>query len=273
MKHFIFSCFLFGLSLVIQAQTDPLTQVHGARSQGMGNLRVFTRNSWSYFNNPGALAAIKESSLAVGYDSRFGMQELSTFDFSAALQTGSGTWGMGISRFGGSQFNQQSLGVAFGHQLGPASIGGKTEWFQTHIEGFGSGNSLIFSLGGLVELAPSVSLGASIFNLNRARLSSDSPYRLPTGLSLGLLYHPGKSLEMHLEIEKDIQLYPVYKVGLEYGIKEWLYLRTGINSNPGRVLFGLGVQKSKFSVDYAYGQNQHLGTTHHVNLGLKLHEK
>ncbi|MDR7132284.1 hypothetical protein J2X69_004651 [Algoriphagus sp. 4150] len=273
MKLLTFSCFLLCVCYCAKAQTDPLTQVHGARGQGMGNLRVHGMDTWSYFNNPGGLAKLESSAVSVGYDNRFGLKELSSLDLVGAWNLKAGTVGFGLSRYGGSLFNQQSLGLAFANQLGIVSMGAKMEWFQTQIEGFGSGNSVIFSLGGMAELSPTFSIGASISNLNRSKISRDSDIRLPTGISLGVFYTPIPLLQFHLEVEKDIQIKPVVKAGLEYGIKEWVYLRTGINSNPSRMFFGVGLKSDRFSLDYAHGQNQALGSSNHVSLGFSLVEK
>jgi hypothetical protein len=273
MKLLTFFCFLFCLHFFAKAQTDPLTQVHGARSQGMGNLRVHGLDTWSYFNNPGGLAKMESSGVSAGYDSRFGLQELSTVDLVGSWKVKAGTLGFGITRYGGKLFNQQSLGLAFANQLGIISIGGKLEWFQTQIEGFGTSNSLIFSLGGMAELSPQFSIGASISNLNRSKISKDSETRLPTGVSLGIFYNPISQLQIHLELEKDIQIKPVVKAGLEYGINDWIFLRTGINSNPSRLFYGVGLKSTRFSLDYAYGQNQTLGSTSHLSLGFTFTEK
>ncbi|WP_425640106.1 hypothetical protein ACPUEN_09720 [Algoriphagus yeomjeoni] len=267
MKQLIFSCFLFCLPFISTAQTDPLTQVHGARGQGMGNLRVHGMDTWSYFNNPGGLAKLESSEITAGSDLRFGLRELSSADLVGAWKVKARTLGFGISRYGGKLFNQQSLGVAFANQLGIVSVGGKLEWFQTQIEGFGSGSSLIFSLGGMAELSPNFSVGASISNLSRSKPSKDSETRLPTGVSLGVFYTPISQLQIHLEVEKDIQIKPIVKAGIEYGIRDWVFLRTGINSNPSRLFFGLGLKSKSMSLNYAFGQNQALGSTNHMSLG------
>ncbi|MEP0713797.1 hypothetical protein [Algoriphagus sp.] len=273
MRQLTFLCFLLLLLFEVHGQTDPLTQVHGARSQGMGNLRVHGLDTWSYFNNPGGLAKLEESAIAAGYDNRFGLKELSTVDLVGAWKVDAGTWGFGVSHYGGKLFNQQALGVAFANQLGIVSIGAKLEWFQTQIEGFGSGHSAIFSLGGMAELSPKFSIGASISNLNRSKISKDSESRLPTGVSLGLRYTPISELQLHLEVEKDISIKPIVKAGLEYAIRDWIFLRTGINSNPSRIFFGIGLKSSRLNLDYAYGQNQALGSTHHLSLGLSFSKK
>lgn len=269
MKHPIFFCFLFLVFSSLKAQTDPLTQSHGARSQSLGNLRVNLTDSWAYFNNIGSLDRIAESELAVGYDHRFGLKELSTFDLVGAWKNNFGTIGFGVSRFGGSLFNQQSLGLGFSNQLGIVSIGMKAEWFQTQIEGFGTGNSLLLSLGGVAELSPQFFMGAHISNINRGKISKNSEDRLPTSIQMGITYRPASQLNIFLEAEKDIEIEPTVKAGLEYVIRELLWLRAGANTNPGRIFFGLGLKPGRFQIDYGFGQNSALGSTNHVSLGMR----
>lgn len=269
MWHFVFFCFLFLVCSCLKAQTDPLTQSHGARSQSLGNLRVNLSDSWAYFNNIGSLDRIAKSEIALGYDHRFGLNELSTFDLVAAWKNKLGTIGFGVSRFGGSLFNQQTLGIGFSNQLGIVSIGMKAEWFQTQIEGFGSGNALLFSLGGVAELSPQFFLGAHISNINRGKISKNSNDRLPTSIQMGITYRPVSQLNIYLEAEKDIEIDPTVKTGLEYAIRDWLCLRAGANTNPGRVFFGFGLKLGQFQFDYGFGQNSALGSTNHVSLGMR----
>lgn len=270
MKQFLFISFFFLLSARSYTQTDPLTQVHGARNQSLGNIRVFGNSAWSYFNNPGALATVEKDQIVVGYDHRFGLKELNTVDLAATIHRNFGTLAFGVTKFGGKLFSQQSLGLSFANQLGIASFGGKLEWFQTNVEGFGSGNSLVFSLGGIAELGPKFNLGATISNLNRGQVSKNNDQRLPTGISLGLNYAPIEQVQLFAEVEKDIQISPIYKFGLEYSLKDWLLLRTGINSNPTKVFFGLGLKQERFGIDFGFGQNNPLGTTSHLSLSYQL---
>ncbi|GAB3223276.1 hypothetical protein J0A67_10665 [Algoriphagus aestuariicola] len=273
MKQLLFLSFLFGVTAHCIAQTDPLTQSHGARTQGMGSAKVFLPDSWTYFNNIGALDRIENSEISVGFDHRYGMPELSTVDLAFGWKTDFGTLGLGMSRFGGKLFNQQLLGVGFSNTMGIVSIGAKLDWFQTQIEGFGSGHAFLFSLGGIAELGPKFFLGANFSNLNRAKISQNSEQRLPTAIQLGITYLPVESIRILVEMEKDIALDPIAKAGIEYQLRDWIVLRTGISSNPGRLSFGLGLRKDQFGFDYAYGQNSALGRTHHVSLVLKIGER
>lgn len=269
MKHSFFFCFLFLVFTSVKAQTDPLTQSHGARSQSLGNLRVNLSDSWAYFNNIGSLDRIAESELAVGVDHRFGLNELSTFNLVGAWKNNFGTIGFGVSRFGGSLFNQQTLGLGFSNQLGIISMGMKAEWLQTQVEGFGTGNALILSLGGVAELSPQFFLGAHISNINRGKISQNTDDRLPTSIQMGITYRPVSQVNIYVEAEKDVEINPTVKVGLEYAIREWLWLRAGANTNPGRVFFGIGLKPGRFQFDYGFSQNSALGSTNHVSLGIR----
>lgn len=273
MRRLLFFCFLYSIPLYVLAQTDPITQVHGARAQGMGNLRVHGNDPWSYFNNPAGLSQLEDSNLALGIDQRYGLAELGTFDFTGAWKTKQGTWAAGISRFGGKLFNQHLLGIAFSNQMGIVSIGTKAEVFQTQIEGFGTANTFVLSIGGLAELSPDFHIGASIFNLNRAKISKASTQRLPTGISMALHYRPIDKLSWQVELEKDILIDPVFKTGIEYGLQQWIFLRVGVNTQPSKLFYGLGIVYEKLKIDYAYSQNHALGATHHLSLNLSFQEK
>lgn len=270
MKRYLFLCFWILAVIPSEAQTDPITQAHGARSQGMGNTKIFLPDAWTYFNNVGALDRIEETQVSAGFDSRFGLQELSSVDLALGWKNDFGTLGFGLSRFGGKLFNQQLLGIGFSNTLGIVSLGAKLDWFQTNIEGFGTGNAFIFSFGGVAELGPKFFLGANFSNLNRAKLSQINEQRLPTLVQMGISYLPSEAVRLIAEIEKDIELNPVFKAGIEYRLQEWILLRTGISNNPARVSFGLGMKKDQFGFDYTYGQNTALGRTHHLSLGIKL---
>jgi hypothetical protein len=264
MKLLIFLCFAFGICFIAKPQTDPLTQAHGARSQSMGSLKVNLHDAWTIFNNIGALDRISSSQIVIGVDQRYGLKELSTFDLAAALKTDAGSFGLNLSRFGEKLFNQQMLGFGYSQKLGIASFGLKADWFQTQIQDFGTGNAFLLSLGGIADLGPKIQMGAYFSNINRSKISKYSEERLPTLISMGISYFPSPSLQIHVEAEKDISFKPTIKLGLEYSIQDWIFLRTGINSNPSKINFGIGINPGKFQFDYGLGQNNALGSTHHI---------
>ncbi len=269
MKPSLIFCFWLMFSIHTSAQIDLSTQAFGAKSLGLGSTKLYHHDAWSLANNVGALDRITESEIGIAVDQRFGIQELSTAALSGVIKSQKGSIGIGIARYGGELFNQHRIELGLGTTRGILSFGLKAGWFQTQIEGFGTGNAFQFSLGGLAELGPKFFFGTQLSNVNQARISTYSSQRLPTLLQLGTTYLPSKNLEIHIELEKELEQPPIFKFGLQYSLEKWIILRTGIHSYPTALNFGLGLQKKNYGFDYAYGQNTAFGSTHHLSLFLK----
>ncbi|MFZ9234912.1 MAG: hypothetical protein ACO22X_01735 [Algoriphagus sp.] len=251
------------------AQIDLSTQAFGAKSLGLGAAKLYNQDAWSLFNNVGSLDRIEDSEVGIALDQRYGIQELSTASLSLAFKKPGGSFGIGIARFGREFFQQHRLELGLSTTRGILSFGAKAAWFQTHIEGFGTGNALLLSLGGLAELGPRFFFGLHLSNLNQAKVSKQSSQPIPTLLTLGITYLPAKNLEIHSELEKDLDHTPLFKLGLQYQLENWIFLRTGYHSAPNSLHFGLGLRKNKYGLDYAIGETTGLGGTHLLSLFLK----
>ncbi|SIS72866.1 PorV/PorQ family protein [Belliella pelovolcani] len=255
------------LPLHLHAQGGLDTYAKGARSMGMGNANLSLTDTWSVFNNIGALGRITKSSVAVGYDHRFQLNELTTLSSGAILANDKLNLGLSMSTFGDEHFNQRHIGIGISNQMGIASLGIKVNYVQTNIEGFGRSAVPVVEFGGLAELSPNLFFGAHIYNLTNAKVSKISNDHIPTVVKSGLSYLPTDKLTINLEAEKDILLDPVLKLGLEYNLMDKLWMRTGINTNPSNLFFGIGFRPKDFVIDYAMTQNQYLGATHHFSFG------
>ncbi len=270
---FIFMKWLGYISLIIllarghlvTAQSGVEVLPRGARSMGLANANVTLADAWSVFNNIGGIGSVEESEFFAGYDHRLGLNELTTLAAGAVFNGASGAWGIGLSNYGGDLFNQQTIGVGYGNQLGIASLGIKINYFQTNIEGFGRGAAPIVEVGGVAELTPWLFFGAHMYNGTRSKLSQVTGEYLPMIVRSGLSFRPTEGLMINLEAEKEVYLAPQLKVGVEYSLRERLYARTGINTHPQQVFFGIGFSPKRYRFDYAMSQNHQLGFTHHVS--------
>lgn len=271
MKH-VYCHFLFlflGFQLLAQTSSDEIYP-KGARSVGIGNANVTLADEWAVFNNIGALGRVDHNAIFVGFDQRFGLQELSTLALGTSFQLGSGYIGASVFRFGDDFFNQQAVGLGFSNTLGIVSFGVKVNYLQTNIEGFGRNGAAVLEFGGVAELSPKLFFGAHIYNLNQAKLSQMTEERLPSVVKTGISFRPNDRLMFNVEAQKEIENDPQVKIGLEYNFLEKLWLRTGINTGPANAAFGLSFTPKKFKIDYALGNNAQLGFTHHVSMSYLL---
>ena len=262
--------FLLSISLVASGQGGMETYPKGARSVGMANAHVGHADAWAIFNNVGALGRLESNQVLFGYDHRLGISELTTLAAGVASVHDFGVIGLGVSHFGGSHFNQKSIGIGFSNTFGIASFGFKINYFQTNIEGFGRSGSPVLEFGGLASLGPDLFFAAHIYNLSRSKFSKAGSDYLPTVVKAGLSYRPSEKLIINVEAEKDIILPPQFKMGMEYNLLNRLWARSGIQIQPNNLFFGMGFKPSRFQIDYALSQNYRLGYTHHFSFNYLL---
>ncbi|KEO72355.1 PorV/PorQ family protein [Anditalea andensis] len=269
---FVFGILLEFISFFSIAQNGMDAYPTGGRSIGMGNANVTLADGWSMFNNIGGLGRIEQTQAVFGYDHRLNMNELTTLAAGLALVQRWGNLGLNVSHYGGTLFNQQNIGIGFSNTLGITSFGLKLNYLQTNIEGFGRSGSPIIEFGGIAELTPQLFFGAHIYNLSRSKLSKLSEEYLPMTIKAGLSYRPSEFLMLNMEAEKEILLEPIFKAGLEYNLKNRIWGRTGFNTQPNNLFFGLGFKPRRYHIDYAMGQNYRLGFTHHFSFNLLFNE-
>ena len=78
MKLNLFFCFWLVFFSKSVAQSDLSTQAYGAKSHGLGTVKIFHQDAWSLANNVGAMARIQTTVIGIALDQRYGIQELST---------------------------------------------------------------------------------------------------------------------------------------------------------------------------------------------------
>ena len=86
-------------------------------------------------------------------------------------------------------------------------------------------------------------------------------------MKVGIAYEPTKDIFLSIDLCKDIDFDPNFRIGLEYQIIDNIYLRTGINSKPTKAFFGGGVKLGKFKIDYAVTSHEFLGMSHQAGIG------
>jgi hypothetical protein len=257
----------------VLAQSAQESLPQGARSTGIGNAHTTLGDVWSIFNNIGALSHINSSQVTFSYDHRMNMNELTTLAAGAVIKGENSAFGLGVSSFGSELFSQNQIGIGFSNQLGITSLGLKVSYFQTSIEGFGRGASPLLEFGGVAELTPELFFGAHVYNITMSKYGKNSPERLPTVVKAGISYRPSEKVMVNIEAEKDILLDPLIKMGVEYNLLDRFWARAGMNTDPGKLFFGIGLKPRRFQIDYAMTQHPTLGAFHHFSFNYALTEK
>lgn len=253
---------------VALAQSSGEPMEGGARALGMANAALALDGAWSLFQNQAGLAGMEAFSAGAFYQARFGMRELSTAGFAAALPIGEGTGGVSYRQYGYSAYREQHVGLAYGMQLGEQlDAGVQLDYVGVFLGGgYGSTAAFTFQGGFRYRASSNVTLAGHVYNPIRARLSTFNDERLPSVLRLGGQYRFSERVALNAEVRKHLE-YPVsMAVGLEYQVVTDFYIRAGVAGEPARYSFGAGYRTGSFQFDVAAAHTEVLGFTPQISL-------
>ena len=265
MKWGLLLLLFFGFAEQALSQLSTIPPV-GPKALGMGGISAVNADIRGVLNNPGGIADTKALSAFVSYRSIFNFAPFNTVAAGVVVPTSLGTAGLGVFRFGDELFNTQMLCLSIARKIGIMQLGVKVGYLQINIEGFGSRGVFVADIGGIARLTPHLSFGAYIYNFSQSAISTETRERIPTVIRLALSYKPTEAFLISIEGEKEVNLKPEVRLGLQYQLIESLYLRTGFSGLNNTHSFGGGLLFNRFVADYAFRANRHLGNTHNFGL-------
>ncbi|MBL6445248.1 hypothetical protein JMN32_02940 [Fulvivirga sp. 29W222] len=264
MKHLYGTLFFLLLFFVSEAQNGQ-SQI-GARGAAMGYAVVATSDSWSSFNNPAGLYTCKNINGLFAFENKYGIAGFNSIAAGIVSPMLMGGVGISVFRFGDDLYNEQTAAISYGNRFGLAGIGIRVNYLQYHIEGYGNKGIFTVNFGGIAELSKKLYFGALIRNINQAKLSDFENEHIPTILNAGLSFHPSDKIYLNAEIEKDVDLDAVMRIGLEYSFLKKLLARIGIKTKSFNSYFGLGLVLPRLKIDYALTVNPNIGYNHQAAL-------
>jgi hypothetical protein len=217
-------------------------QFVGSRSVALGNASVALEDVWSFHHNPAGLAGIKKVGAGVSYENRFMMRELQSQAFVVAYPMKKGVMSMGGQTFGFNAFRTYRTGLGYSLQLSDLfSMGVQLNHHFVRINpAYGNHQTVTGEVGALAKISPIWTIGFSIVNLSRNKISEFMEDRYTTLLRIGTTYKMSPVLMLLAEAEKDVE-HPIrYKTGIEYLPMENFYIRGGFATQPIEYSFGVG---------------------------------
>ncbi len=271
-KTYIFLLVLI-LPFVSFADNFPV----GANSSGMAYSTVAVPNLWSIYSNQAGLAHLDGYNFGVHYNNTFGMKEFGVKSTAFAMSSKAGAFGLTYTNYGFSEFYENKLGLAYALKLSKIlSIGFQMDYFMMQQSAYyGNINTVAGEIGLLAKPNEKMYIGVHVFNPWRAEISEYESERMPTIFRLGMGYQFTEKLLFTIETEKDLELKPTFKTGVDYNLVSQLYLRGGmqITGKDYAYAFGTGYKFKGVSLDLSVNKHPVLdyntAVSLHVNLGKK----
>ncbi len=246
--------------------------VLGARSGGLGRSSLALSGFWAGFNNQASLADYNKLSAGIYYENRFIVKEMNLAAGGFILPTKSGTFGLNLTWFGYSDFNEKKIGLGYGRKFGKSfSAGIQLDYLSTYIaENYGKKSLITFELGFKASLGENFIIGGHLFNPVPVYIQKEFNDRIPTVFSIGAVYYISNELLITLETEKSSEFKPLIRGGIEYQIINRVAVRMGYSTLPSQTgatkfsiasifSFGFSLNFDKFDIDFASSYHNVLG--------------
>ena len=235
--------------------------VIGVRQVGLANSGHLLSGVWSVKNNPGAFGFFKGTVVGVQYTDRFLIPELASKHLIVGHQSKSGNIGLFIQQTGFELFNQLEAGVAYGLKLSEyLGVGVNLNYHLITLgDIYGQRHNVSAGLGIKYLFNNDLAFGASVRNINRAKISDFQDERLPTVFILSSMYKVSKKTIVMVDLEKEITQRVNLKAGLEVKANKMFDVRLGVNTYPFQSAFGVGIRIRNLNIDLASVWHSQLG--------------
>lgn len=242
----------------------------GGRAAAMGGSSVASQGLWAMQNNPAGMANLEKISLGLYYENRWMLSETAYKCGAFALPTKFGNLGLSFNQFGGSKYNENKFGLAYAKAFGRyLQIGLQLDYLMLKVgNDYGKFSAVTFELGIQSQVTDRLTVGTYIFNpVNFSFEQTLNHEKLPIVMRFGLAYKFTKDFIGQCEIEKNTEHEGIsLRGGLEYEAVRNLYIRAGVQTNPGILSFGLGYTISFAQVNVAAQLHNQLGAS--VQIGM-----
>ncbi len=262
MKNFYLLIFLLSPCFSALAQ-----QGNGPAVTAMGDAGVALSNVWAVKTNQAGTANLKHALIAVAYENKFGIKELSTKTAVFAVPIKTYVVGASFQAYGTDGFNEVKTGLslarAFGQKL---SLGIGLNYHQLAIQNYGDARALTVEVGLAYQITPQLCLASHIANPNQSKFGKETAQKIPTQMKFGASYLFNEQVLLASEFVQGIGGQADFKSGIEYKLVKILALRGGLAVNPFKQYGGFGIDYKGIQCDFAIASHPVLGYSPQIAL-------
>lgn len=246
----------------------------GASFIGLGAYSQQFNDVFAQHSSTAALGMQKKIAAGVFGERRFMLNEMNSYLLAATVPTGSGTFGLMVSRFGFSGFNETEAGLGYGRLLAKKlAVGGRINYFNRQVPGYGSVAVVNGEAGILLYVTPKCAAGAHVYNPVAATFGMEKEERLASVYRFGLGYDVSKAVFLVMEIRKKENEPVTITSAVQYHFEEKFFARLGITSGAPGVFAGAGWLIGKqFRLTVFTAHRRPLGFTPGITLQYSSHK-
>ena len=240
----------------------------GARFTAMGNATAAVKDLWSLNANPAGITNQTKPVAGINYARFFYGDELSEQNLACVIPLKGNYAGVNIGRYGITEFNEISVGVALAKKFGESfSIALKGNIHQLKISNYGNANAFSVDVGAIYALNQKINLGVYVNNPSLQKYKTSNVVApIATAFHLGATYEPSNKVIIAATVTKTIDEKVDVALGVDYKFLNILSLRGGLSAKSFKQYLGIGLNYEKFLLDIAVESHPKIGYTPQIGL-------
>ena len=241
----------------------------GARSVALSNAFVSVTDPWGTFHNQATLSNLTSVSASIFYESKYFIDELSLAAGTVILPALNGTLGFSFSQLGKGTFKESKIGLAYSKQLSEKlNAALQVDYFFNRFPENEKGHGFpTFETGISYSVNKQFTLGLHVFNPVKNGIETYyGKEKMAAIFRLGGHYQFSDMVLIAVEIQKETELNPIVKSGLEFYPLKNLALRFGVSGKPMQMSAGMGYSFAGITTNIAFSYHGTLGFTPSVSI-------
>jgi len=240
--------FLYCLVICMKGMAQPYHLQSEMVYISAGAYSTHFNDVFSFISNPASLGITEGFSCGILAERKWMLKELDNYSIAVSDNLGNGGVGILFQQSGDTDYNERSLELAYGKNLGKVEMGIRFNYLRDKVPGY---RSIGFGYSGISmrfhvskKLITGWEIGIPVFG----RLGETNPEKGPQLFKTGFGYECTKNLLLAVQIVKSSGLPLNVIPSMEYHYDEHFFFSFGINSNTGSPFFKSGWKKNKLSI-------------------------
>ncbi len=225
-------------------------------------------NVFASHSNIAAIGNIKQASIGITGEQRFGLSQLANYEVHTVFTTNGGNFGIQANKFGDASFSETQFGLGYGRKLGKlVTIGGRVNYYTQQIATYGKSGTVNAEAGMLLQLTPKLTSGISVFNPVGGKFGINQTEQLDAIYKFGLGYDVSTKVAISSEIVKQQNAALNFIGAMQYQFEQKFYAKVGVSTAAANFFTSVGLSlNNQFRLEFSASHHQQLGFTPGLNI-------
>ncbi len=218
-------------------------------------------DAFSFTGNPAVLGSAKSLRIAISTERRWMLKELDFSRIACSFSGGHGGIGLFFQHTGDAAYQETTMALAYGKDLGRIALGIQFRYDQDRALGYGNDRNGSAVLGMRMHPAEKIYAGLVFSTWLFGNLGKRTGEKGPEEYTMGFGYEVSSFVFLSMQLEKEAGIPMNVEGSVDYRWSEQFYASVGIESNAASPFVRAGWKKNRLLIEIFAAYHVALGFT------------